>query len=262
MVYNVSWLVYPALKPPVTLFAIDSISPALLWFVLIFLISGVYAQIMRFRYFSSPTQQQQTKWIVFGFSVTLITLIAIGLLVRSIVFDTRTPGGMVFLLTGITAVLIALALAPITVMVSILQYRLWDIDLIIRRTLSYAVLSGLLAMIYFSGVTVTQAIISNLTQQFSTISIIFSTLAIAALFNPLRQSIQQFIDQRFNRSKYDAEKVLAGFANAAQSQTDLEQLSQDLVAAAQITLQPEQVSLWLKPLEAGRSSSIQLKVQP
>jgi hypothetical protein len=152
---------------------------------------------------------------------------------------------MLLLLLGISIVLTALSITPVTVMVSILQYRLWDIDLIIRRTLSYAILSGLLGLIYFGGVVGLQAIFSMLTEQNSTISIILSTLAIAALFTPVRIRVQDFIDRRFYRKKYDAEQALAQFAAAARDEVDMERLTLALLGVVEETMQPEQVSLWL-----------------
>jgi hypothetical protein len=206
---------------------------------------GVYAQIFRYRHHASPTQRQQTKWIVFGFSVTLIVIILVGTLAALYPIDTTTPSGMLLLLLGISIVLIALAIAPVTVMVSILQYRLWDIDLIIRRTLSYAIMSGLLGLVYFGGVVGLQAIFSMLTEQNSTISIILSTLAIAALFTPMRLRVQEFIDRRFYRKKYDSEQTLAQFAAAARDEVDMERLTRALLGVVEETMQPERVSLWL-----------------
>jgi hypothetical protein len=227
------------------LFAVSAVSPAILLFLVLWISVGVYAQIFRYRQHASQTQRQQTKWIVFGFSVTLIVIILVGTLARLFLHDTGTPSGMLMLLIGISIALIALSITPVTVMVSILQYRLWDIDLIIRRTLSYAIMSGLLGLVYFGGVVGLQAIFSMLTEQNSTISIILSTLAIAALFTPMRLRVQEFIDRRFYRKKYDSEQTLAQFAAAARDEVDMERLTRALLGVVEETMQPERVSLWL-----------------
>ena len=132
---------------------------------------------------------------------------------------------------------------------AILRYRLYDIDVIINRTLVYGSLSTLLAFLYLGGVTATQAIFRTLTgeQEQPQLAIVVSTLIIAALFNPLRRRIQAFIDRRFYRSKYDARKTLEAFSAQLREETDLNALSDDLVGVVRETMQPAHVSLWLRP---------------
>jgi hypothetical protein len=127
-----------------------------------------------------------------------------------------------------------------------MRYRLWDIDLVIRRTLQYSLLSGLLALTYFGLVIVLQSIFTAFGGQRSELVTVLSTLAIAALFLPLRRRVQDFIDKRFYRQKYDAQKVLAEFAATCRDETDLDKLTARLVEVVQETMQPERVSLWLK----------------
>jgi hypothetical protein len=127
---------------------------------------------------------------------------------------------------------------------------LWDIDIVIHRTLVYGILTASLALVYFSGVAVAQAVIHAFTgqeQQQPQLAIVGSTLVIAALFNPLRRRIQSFIDRRFYRRKYDARKTLEAFSAKLRHETDLGSLSEDLTNVVGDTMQPAHVSLWLRP---------------
>jgi hypothetical protein len=132
---------------------------------------------------------------------------------------------------------------------AVLKYRLYNIDLLINRTLVYGSLTALLAAVYFGGVATTQAIFRILTgqEQQPQLAIVVSTLVIAALFNPLRRRIQGFIDMRFYRSKYDAAKTLEAFSAKLRDETDLDALNAELVGVVRETMQPAHVSLWLRP---------------
>ena len=142
--------------------------------------------------------------------------------------------------------IIAFALIPITIGISMLRYHLWDVDVVIRRTLIYGALTGTLLAAYLIGVLVLQYLFRVLTRQDSSLAIVISTLAIAALFVPLRRRIQNDIDRRFYRRKYDAQKTLEAFALIARDETDLERLTGELARVVQETLQPEGVSVWLR----------------
>jgi hypothetical protein len=143
----------------------------------------------------------------------------------------------------------ALLVVPIFAYIAILKYRLYDIDIVINRTLVYGSLTLMLALVYFGGVTATQAIFTALTGQEEQpqLAIVVSTLVIAALFTPLRRRIQSFIDRRFYRRKCDARKTLEAFSAQLRNETDLEALSNDLVGVVRETMQPAHVSLWLRP---------------
>jgi len=128
-----------------------------------------------------------------------------------------------------------------------LRYRLYDIDLLINRTLVYGSLTATLVAVYFGGIVVLQRLFVVLTGEKSTLAVVASTLVIAGLFNPLRRRIQGFIDRRFYRRKYNAAKTLAAFGARLREETDLDTLGDDLVGVARGTMQPEHASLWLRP---------------
>ena len=210
--------------------------------VLALALVGLCAQVYRYRRVSGPMQRQQTKWV----------LLSIGVLVSWFVFLLVIPRlfwtppvlwtGWVLLLTFIPVLLV-----PLSVAVAILRYRLYDIDLLINRALVYGTLTGILALIYVGGVVSLQSIFRTMTGQDSDMAIVASTLAIAGLFQPLRRRIQAVIDRRFYRRKYDTQRTLAAFAATLRDETDLERISADLLGVVEETMQPEHVSLWLRP---------------
>ena len=141
---------------------------------------------------------------------------------------------------------------PSAIGVAILRYRLYEIDLIVNRTLVYGSLSAMLVALYFVGIVVLQRIFVTLTGQQSTLAVVASTLAIAALFVPLRRRVQGLVDRRFYRKKYDARKTLEAFSAKLRDETDLEALNNDLVGVVRETMQPAHVSLWLRPATAPK----------
>jgi hypothetical protein len=143
-------------------------------------------------------------------------------------------------------------LVPLSISVAVLRSRLFDIDVVINRTLVYGSLTAMLVALYFGAIVVLQRIFVGLTGQESTLAIVVSTLVIAALFNPLRRRIQSFIDRRFYRRKYDARKTLEAFSSQLRDETDLNALSDDLVGVVRETMQPAYVSLWLRPDKASK----------
>jgi hypothetical protein len=141
---------------------------------------------------------------------------------------------------------IAVVMIPISVGVAILRYRLFDIDIIIRKTVQYGVLTAVLGLVYYGSILLLQGLFTRVTGQESAVALVLSTLLVAALFNPLRQRVQAFIDRRFYRQKYDAQQVLAQFAQTARDEVDMEALQTELLRVVQETMQPQTITLWLK----------------
>ncbi|HLB50370.1 MAG TPA: hypothetical protein VJL59_25385, partial [Anaerolineales bacterium] len=203
--------------------------------VFIAIIAGVVSLLLRFRR-AIGVERQQLKWFTYG-------AVLLGVVLISEFFYTF-PG----VWESVKEAIAFNMLPPLTIGIAILRYRLFDIDLIIRRTLQYSVLSVLLALVYFGGIVILQRIFTSLTGQGQNqLVAVVSTLAIAALFLPLRRRVQDGIDRRFYRQKYDAAKVIAEFAATCRDETDLDKLTARLVEVVQETMQPESVSLWLRP---------------
>jgi len=144
-------------------------------------------------------------------------------------------------------VIVSIVALPIAMSIAILRYRLYQIDRLINRTLVYGSLTAILALVYFCAIVVLQRILNFVTGHESTLTIVASTLLIAALFTPLRHRTQSFIDRRFYRSKYDARKTLEVFSVRLRNETNLDALHDDLVDVVKETMQPTHVTLWLRP---------------
>jgi hypothetical protein len=204
-------------------------------------IGGAVASVAVRLWHSQGEERQQIKWLLYAASVVVVG--ALGLVLPS-------PSSIFWGLT-----LLGFSAMPVAVGIAILRYRLYEIDIIINRTLVYGALTAMLAVVYFGGVATTQAIFRALTgqEQQPQLAVVVSTLAIAALFNPLRRRIQGFIDRRFYRRKYDARKTLEAFSAKLSHETNLDALSNDLVGVVRETVQPAHVSLWLRPDTASES---------
>jgi hypothetical protein len=216
-----------------------------LW-MLMFLVS-IGTQIYRYRSVSGPNERQQTKWVISALFITFLGLSSL-FLVWVLLPNNRDlgfEGALAEIIPGVIGTF-SFSVIPLGISFSILRYRLWDIDIIIRRTVQYGVITAVLLLVYFGSVTLLQSALTGVTDSQSPIVIVISTLLIAALFNPLRRRVQNFIDRRFFRRKYDAAQILAQFAQTAQDEVDMENLSAVLISVVEESLKPETVTLWLK----------------
>jgi hypothetical protein len=215
-----------------------------------FLISLVVAQVYRYRWVSGPVERQQTKWVVSGVAVALVGFATL-LTLANLVMSPESMGPLIELVAE-TCVYGLIALIPLSIGVAILRSGLYEIDIIINRTLVYGSLTATLALVYVASVVSLQAALRVLTGQESTLAVVASTLAIAALFSPLRRLVQGFVDRRFYRRKYNARKTLEAFNSKLRDGTDLEALNSELVGVVTETMQPAHVSVWLRPDTASK----------
>jgi MFS family permease len=206
-----------------------------LTFALVAVASLIVVRLRRAR----GVERQQIKWLIYagviGFG---------GMILRT--YFSPLLGESWGQWVGYLVVAVGVLGGPIAIGIAILRYRLYEIDLIINRTLVYGALTATLALVYFGSVTLLQYLLSLLTGQGNTLAIVASTLGIAALFNPLRHRLQAFIDRRFYRRKYDAARILGAFGSRLRDETDLETISGDLVGVVHETMQPAHISVWLR----------------
>jgi hypothetical protein len=197
------------------------------------------AQLVRLRR-ARGVERQQIKWFAYAVVAGLSGVI--------LSYSVAEALGALWLeWVGLVLALVGAVSVPIAMGIAILRYRLYEIDLIINRTLVYGSLTAILAALYFGGIVLLQRVFVVLTGEKSTLAVVASTLVIAALFNPLRRRIQSFIDRRFYRRKYDARKTLEAFSAKLRDETDLDVLRDDFVGVVKETMQPAHVSLWLRP---------------
>ena len=212
-----------------------------------FIAVSLFAQIYRYRRISTSLQRQQTKWVVFGVVISLLG--SMGIIVVSNLLSLLQVPGTLEIFVGNTFIYLFGALIPISIGVAILRSRLWDIDVIINKALVYGLLTALLAAIYAGlviGLERLAGTVNNGQVTQEPVAIVISTLAIAALFQPLRTRIQRIIDRRFYRRKYDAARALEAFSATVRDEVDLNQLQDHLLATVQETMQPAQGFLWLR----------------
>lgn len=221
---------------------VEALGPVSFAYYIGLIFAAAASLVLRF-WRSRGEERQQIKWFTFAAAFIPVWFVTNGPIDRA--FPT------------LFAVMDSLVIAavPVAVGVAILRYRLYDIDRLINRTLVYVALTASLIVVYLCTVVGLQIVFRALTGQDSQLAVVASTLAIAALFRPLRRRIQVFIDRRFYRKKYDAAKTLATFSNKLRNETDLEQLNAELLWVVRDTMQPEHVSFWLRELGGGPTST-------
>ncbi len=215
-----------------------------------FVLAVAAAQTWRYRLVSTPRQREQTRWVVFGVTLALICYLALAfgypLLIAANRTAFRLPQMVLTSLISLTFLLV-----PISIAIAMLRHRLYDVDTLINRALVYGSLTTALAALYIASVVVLQALVVVLTgkDQIPSLVFVISTLATAALIQPLRHALQQGIDRRFYRRKYDASATIATFAASLRQDVDLAALRERLIEVAQEAMQPTQISLWLRSPE-------------
>ncbi len=212
--------------------------------------AGVLAQVYRYRSVSTIVQQQQTKWVVLGFALAIPGLgVAVVPHIAALTLGRQVISGIGFQFASLAIFCVAALLIPIALGIAILRHQLWDIDLLISRTLIYGVLTTILAGIYGASIALLQLIVRAVTGQTSDAVIVVSTLGTAALVQPLRQRVRRVIASRFYRREYDAARTIAAFGETLRHEVDLAMLTDTLVRITEKTMQPAHVSLWLRAPE-------------
>jgi hypothetical protein len=238
----------PAIHNPLGIEGLPNAYKSVQVLMLVLIGISVVSLVVR-RVYARGVERQQTKWFTYAAAVA-----ASGAILKFIISEPLELvwlGGVAYAL-----VLIGLASMPIAMGIAITRYRLYEIDLIINRTLVYVSLTVTLVALYFGSIVVLQRAFVILTGQQSTLAVVASTLLIAALFTPLRRRIQSFIDRHFYRSKYDARKTLEAFSATLRDETDLEALNSELVGVVRETMQPAHVSLWLRSERAPKVEQV------
>ena len=240
---------HPGMSNPFGLEAYPWLQGVTLFLVLLLplcILTSAFSLALRYRR-SGTEVREQIKWLAFTASLVGVTYLSV--VIVSLYFEPVFSPVLLGLIQHVG--LVSFAGIPTAIGIAILKYRLYDIDIIINRALVYGPLTVSLAAVYFGGVVGTQAAFRALSgqEQQPQLAVVVSTLAIAALFDPLRRRIQSFIDRRFYRRKYDARKTLEAFSHKLREETDLDRLGGDLVSVVQETMQPQHASLWLRPAD-------------
>ncbi len=239
---NLAWVFFPQLPFNPT----DPYRMPVQWFLMfnLWYVSGLVAQVARYRRISSPPERQQTKWVIFGLTVAIVGFIAF--LYPLILSESLSALGLsrvAYILFGYPFLTAMLLCIPVTEMISILRWRLHDIDVLIRRTLLYSALTGCLAIVYGGSVLMLQ----RLLPAESLLATVLSTLAVAALFSPQRGWLQDWIDRRFYRQKYNTEQALAQISVLLRENVELEKLTAAVLSVVEQTMHPAHAVIWILP---------------
>ena len=228
---------------------IDALEPVLdplriiILVVPMMMVASAVSLVIRYRR-SHGLERQQLKWLAAAAAVVAVTYLIVEPL--SVAVNPGTDSAPEWLLIAQEIALISFALIPAAIGAAILRYRLYEIDVIIRRTVVYAMLVAALALLYLGGITSIGWLLRDVAGQSSALAVTVSTLAVAAAFQPLRRRIRQAVDRRFYRRGYDAQAAVAGFSGRLREQVDLDAIAADLVQTTQATVSPRTVSVWLR----------------
>ncbi len=243
---------YPHVRNPAGIDSLRSVLDAARLSILVvpaMMVASAASLVVRFRG-ARGAQRQQLKWLAAAAAAVASTYAVVEPLSPLLDPSAQDPPG--WLVAAQTFALLSFALIPIAIVFAVLRYRLYEIDVIIRRTLVYAVLVAVLATLYLGGVTLVGGALRSITGGSGAIGVTVSTLAVAAAFQPLRVRIQRAVDHRFYRGRYDAARTLESFSGRLREQVDIETVSGEVLDVVRETLQPAHVSLWLRLPEAGR----------
>ncbi|HSH59912.1 MAG TPA: hypothetical protein VK988_09790 [Acidimicrobiales bacterium] len=241
-IYCLAWGLFPDM--PLSL--IDPFEASFAAFLILMVLGwtlGLLAQAVRYRR-AGPRQRVQTKWVLLVVAGACAGYAAVYL--PDVLLPASGSARLLYDLFGVPVFWLLALPMPVAIVIAILRYRLFDASLFINRTLVYGSLTAMLALVYASSVMLLRTLAFGFTGQTSRLTVVASTLVVAALFNPLRYRIQSFIDRRFYRSKYDARKTFEAFCGKLRGETDLEALNNELVGVVKETMQPAHVSLWLR----------------
>lgn len=243
---------YPGVRNPVGIDALGSIrviTNVAILLLLAMMVASTVSLVIRYRR-ARGVERQQLKWLAAaaaGVAATYVVVVPLSAYV-----DPSSEHPPEWLTLAQTVELLSFALIPVAIVVAVLRYRLYDLDVIIRRTLVYAVLVAVLAALYLGGVTLAGGLLRGVTGGSGAVGVTLSTLAAAAAFQPLRARIQREVDHRFYRARYDAARTLDAFTGRLREQVDLEAVTEDVLAVVHETLQPAHATLWLRAPEDGR----------
>jgi hypothetical protein len=229
---------YSSFQNPLGTRSLEGVDRIIEPLIFILVLIAAASMFIRLRY-AREVERQQIKWVAYAGVLAFS-----GITLRHSLFVVTNMSWIWWV--GFIPNIVGFIGIPVAMGIAILRYRLFEIDLIINRTLVYGLLTATLALLYFGSVTALQSLFSLLTGQGNTLAIVSSTLAIAALFMPLRRRIQSFIDRRFYRRKYDSAMILEAFGTKLRDQTDLEKLCEDLAEVVDETMQPAHLSVILR----------------
>lgn len=254
-VLAITWFLFPQF--PANLVYLDTWQQNLALSYATFLIAystGIAAQFFRFRKVTNPVQRQQTKWVVFGTTTAVLGFVLYHVpLVFFPVFNENGMPRLLHLLIGVPIYHAMILTAPVAIGHSILKFRLWEIDLVINRSLLSGAMSVILGLVYFITVALLGSLLSTLTgQSYTGFVTVISTLAVAGLFNPVRNRLQVAIDRRFYRRKYDTIRTLDSFGAVVRNEVNLDNLANQLIQVVTETMQPSTMTLWLPKAKGKR----------